>query len=65
MRAYRQNVGIVYKGAGLRPLASTFILRSVLVHSQRGSDSATTAIGFGRGLRRPPVAATCTLNPHR
>ena len=65
MRAYRRYVALAYKGVGPCPLASTFILRSVLVHSQRGSDSATTAIGFGRGLRRPPVAATCTLNPNR
>ena len=64
MRAYRRYVVVAYEGVGLRPLASTFILRSVLVHSQRGGNSATAAIGFGRGLIRPPVAATCTLNPN-
>ena len=63
MRAYRRYVAIAYAG-GYAPLRFHVILRSVLVHSQRGGNSATTAIGFGRGLIRPPVAATCTLNPN-
>ena len=64
MRAYRRYVAIAY-AEGVCPLRFHVILRSVLVHSQRGGNSATTAIGFGRGLIRPPVAATCTTHPHR